>query len=300
MSDTYENLLKETYANRAPTYDQSSGSYHIELCRDLVNFIKPQPGEKVLDVACGTGLVAIDVAARVGAAGKVVAVDWSPEMQAIGKAKLASQVTSSKTTDVANVDWVVADITSEELLEAESVKKVLDEQGGFDVITICQAYMYMPDLQSAIRFWVEKLLRKGGRFVSDMTTEDPSLQYLMTYHLPSALDPSIMLSSGRVHIVDQQSFEDVFKAAGLEVVQTVKTKLYGPEYWFAPDEETGLQVLEGEIERNLPWTPEKDKLQEIRKVWPQIWKNAITTRPDGSQGIEGRHPFYFCFGKKPQ
>lgn len=299
MSEIYNKTLKETFANRASTYDESSGSYHVDLARDFVQFVNPQPRDRVLDVACGTGLVAIDVAGRVGAAGKVIAVDWSPEMQEVGKAKISSQSDSSKTNGIADIEWVVADITSEQLLEQSSVKEVVTKYGGFDIITMLQGYMYLLDLQGTLRFWAEKLLKKGGRIVSDMTTEDPSLQYLMTYHLPMALNASAGLSSGRVYITDQQSFENLFRNAGLDIVQTVRSKLYGPEYWFAADEKTGLEVLQKEIERNLPWTPEKDKLQEAKEIWPRIWKNAATTRSNGSQGIEGRHPFYFCVGRKP-
>lgn len=292
----YTTLMKETYARRASTYDASSGGYHIDLAHDFVQLINPQPGEKVLDVACGTGLVAIHIASRVGPTGQVLAVDWSPEMQEIGKAKVAARPSSS---DAAEIEWVLADITSETLLDEDSIKNVVEQHGGFDVITMCQGYMQLPDLQGAFRFWASKLLKKGGRMISDMTTEDPTLQYLITYHLPLALNPSVGLSSGRVYITNQQSFEELFTSAGLEVVQTVRTKLYGPEYWFGTDEKTGLEVLEGEIERNLPWTPDQEKLQRAKEIWPQIWKEAAITRSDGSQGIEGRHPFYICIGRKP-
>lgn len=185
---------------------------------------------------------------------------------------------------VRRLEWVLADITSEKLLEEPGIREEVELYGGFDVITMCQGYMQLPDLQGTIRFWAEKLLRRGGRMISDMTTEDPSLQYLMTYHLPLALGQSVQLSSGRVHTTSQRSFEEIFEAAGLEVVQTVKTKLYGPESWFSADEETGLRVLGREIERNLPWTPEDDKLHEARAIWPQTWEQAAMTLPDGSRG----------------
>lgn len=163
---------------------------------------------------------------------------------------------------------------------------MVDEHGGFDILTMCQGYMQLPDLQGAISFWAEKLHRKDVRMISDMTTEDPSLQYLMTYNLPLALKPTVGLSSGRVYSTKQQDFENSFRAAELEVVHTVRTRLYGPERWFETDEEAGLAVLEQEIERNLPWTPEEHKLQEARMIWPRIWKDAATTRPNGGQGIE--------------
>ena len=50
----------------------------------FAEFAAPKPGERVLDLACGTGLVARHAAPLVGAAGKVVAFDINPAMLAVG------------------------------------------------------------------------------------------------------------------------------------------------------------------------------------------------------------------------
>ena len=42
-----------------------------------------QPGQRVLDVACGTGVLAREVASRVGATGRVAGIDASPGMIAV-------------------------------------------------------------------------------------------------------------------------------------------------------------------------------------------------------------------------
>jgi SAM-dependent methyltransferase len=44
-----------------------------------------QPGQRVLDVACGTGILAREIAPRIGSAGRVVGVDPSPGMVAVAK-----------------------------------------------------------------------------------------------------------------------------------------------------------------------------------------------------------------------
>ena len=53
---------------------------------DLVACAAPQPGERVLDVACGTGVVARLVAERVGPAGQVVGLDLTPGMLTVARA----------------------------------------------------------------------------------------------------------------------------------------------------------------------------------------------------------------------
>ena len=52
----------------------------------LVNAANPQSGEHVLDVGCGTGIVARQVALRFGASGTVTGLDRSPNMLAVAKA----------------------------------------------------------------------------------------------------------------------------------------------------------------------------------------------------------------------
>ena len=50
---------------------------------DLLDGIKPQRGERVLDVACGTGIVSRLVAERVGLSGKLIGLDINPGMLAV-------------------------------------------------------------------------------------------------------------------------------------------------------------------------------------------------------------------------
>jgi len=60
-----------------------------ELRRRTANLARIQPGEKVLDVGCGTGTLAIIVQQRVGAPGRVVGVDPGTRQIARARAKAA-------------------------------------------------------------------------------------------------------------------------------------------------------------------------------------------------------------------
>src|SRR5690349_12641271 len=126
MSDDHNDRVRKVYSRRAPNYDTSHGGWHIELANEFVRWIDPKPGEKVLDLACGTGLVSIPMAREVGSTGKVVGVDLTTEMIDVGK-----ESASSLSGDAASIDWLTADITSETLLEAASIKEVLLQNGGF-------------------------------------------------------------------------------------------------------------------------------------------------------------------------
>lgn len=96
--------------------------------------------DKVLDVACGTGLVAREAASKVGSGGLVVGVDINVGMLAVARQKDPE------------LDWGLGDVTT----------LPFDEQ-AFDVV-VCQfALMYFPDRRRALREML-RVLRSGGRF----------------------------------------------------------------------------------------------------------------------------------------
>ncbi|MEO6972950.1 MAG: methyltransferase domain-containing protein, partial [Rhodoferax sp.] len=55
----------------------------------LLSQAAPQSGERVLDVACGTGIVARQAAPLVGASGQVVALDMNPAMLGVARTRPA-------------------------------------------------------------------------------------------------------------------------------------------------------------------------------------------------------------------
>ncbi len=59
-----------------------------KIRRRILNLLNLKAGDKVLDVACGTGTSALIMAEMVGANGEVVGIDLSPNMLAVSKAKL--------------------------------------------------------------------------------------------------------------------------------------------------------------------------------------------------------------------
>ncbi|MDZ7413054.1 MAG: methyltransferase domain-containing protein [candidate division KSB1 bacterium] len=69
----------------------------------IVDLAAPQPGERALDVACGTGVVARLAAQRVGGTGQVVGLDLNPGMLAV-----AATVAPPASPTCAPITWRTA------------------------------------------------------------------------------------------------------------------------------------------------------------------------------------------------
>lgn len=142
------------YDERASTYDKSNGGWHVELGQDFIDWTTPHVGAKVLDLACGTGLVTYPAAQAVGFDGLVIGIDLSASMLQEAKSK-------QKTTPQGNgrIVWVEHDISN--LNDIEVVQDVLD-QGGFDLITCCSAFVLLENPAESIKRWAG-LLKPGGK-----------------------------------------------------------------------------------------------------------------------------------------
>lgn len=113
----------------------------------LIERAAPQPGERVLDIACGTGLVTFPLAERVGPEGRVVASDLSQRM-----------------VDIVAADAVARDYPRVETMRASADAHPAIADGSLDLVTCALGLMYFPDTRAVMRE-VMRMLRPGGRAV---------------------------------------------------------------------------------------------------------------------------------------
>ena len=96
-------------------------------------------GDRVLDVGCGTGVLAREIAACVGPEGKVIGLDLNP-----GMLMVAERIRPE-------IDWRQGD-----------AGELPFEEGEFDAVVSQFALMYFPDRERALReMW--RVLAPGGR-----------------------------------------------------------------------------------------------------------------------------------------
>jgi ubiquinone/menaquinone biosynthesis C-methylase UbiE len=87
---------RQVAGNAAETYERALVPAVFATWAPLVVALAdPRPGERVLDVACGTGVVTRLVAQRVGRTGKVVGLDLNPGMLAVAASRAANEPPAS-------------------------------------------------------------------------------------------------------------------------------------------------------------------------------------------------------------
>jgi ubiquinone/menaquinone biosynthesis C-methylase UbiE len=109
---------------------------------ELLRRVPPRPGERVLDVACATGVVARAVAPLVGQAGHVTGLDLSDAFVAWA---------ATVPVEGAAVQWTTAD-----------AQAMPFDDGQFDLVYCQQGLQFMPDRQRAVAE-MRRVLRPDGR-----------------------------------------------------------------------------------------------------------------------------------------
>lgn len=183
------------FFNRRTAYD-AEGDSHPREAQRLLEYVPVKSGQKILDLATGTGLAAISAAKIVAPTGSVIGVDLSPGMLYQAKEKIIAE-------GINNLKLIEADI---ELIEFEP---------KFDLIFCCSALVYVRDIPAIINrcySW----LKPGGYFA--FTTPDRTsylaeikikvCQDLFGIDLPHIIRPLWTAEKCR-NLLQQSGFKDL-------------------------------------------------------------------------------------------
>ena len=125
--------------------------------RALVSAVAPRPGERVLDVATGTGMVAAELIARSDCS--VVGVDQSAEMLGAARARFDGCGANARPPGAAPAEGPRV-----ELIEAQA-EALPFEDASFDALTFTYLLRYVDDPRATVRE-LARVLRPGGRIGS--------------------------------------------------------------------------------------------------------------------------------------
>jgi len=181
-----------------------------------------QPGERVLDIGAGPGLLAAEMAEAVGQSGRVIGLEISDSMLTLGRRRCADPSIRER------VAFVKADAVALPFAD-----------GAFDVAVSTQVYEYVADLKVAFAE-LHRVLRPGGRVLIIDTDWDSivwsaadqeRMQRLLTAWTTRFADPHL-----------PRTLASQLQAAGLQMQRREVLVLFNPEY----DPDT-FSVANGEI-----------------------------------------------------
>jgi len=141
VAETRTGIARGLFAPLGPTYDRYANL--LSFGQDprwrqfLVSRLPVGPSDNVLDVACGTGAVALELVRQKGCS--VVGVDQSPEMLAEARQRVGDRV---------------------RLVEA-SAQELPFEDASFDGLTAAYLLRYLDDLPAGLRE-LARVLRPGA------------------------------------------------------------------------------------------------------------------------------------------
>lgn len=129
-------------AEQAETYEERFvPALFQQWVEPVLQAAEPGPGDRLLDVACGTGVVARAAAARVIPDGSVTGLDLNPAMLAVAR-RVSPQI-----------DWRQGDVAALPFAD-----------DAFDVVTCQAAVFFFPDPTAALGE-MARVTRRGGRVV---------------------------------------------------------------------------------------------------------------------------------------
>lgn len=232
------------------------------LAADLIGTAALRPGERVLDVACGTGVVARLAAERVGTTGSVAGLDLNPGMLAVARSVVPHGV---------SIEWH----------EASAEAMPLPDE-AFDVVICQMGLQFVPDKRAALRE-MRRVLVAGGRLVINMPGPITPFFAIMAEALARHINPEL---AGFVHQVfslhDPDQIRNLIGDAGfheIDVQPHTKTLRLPPpgEFLWQYVQSTPLSMAVAQADEESRAALERDVVAE----WQKFVENGLLMSGQG-------------------
>ena len=215
MASSKISRIAAIYDERSSKYDES---FHPRQAEDFIKWAELQPGQNVLDLCCGTGLVTLPAKQAVGDQGRVIGVDVSNQMLDQARRKAAAAEL--------DITFINGDVTT---LKRQDLS--LQDGQYFDLITCASAFVLLEDPVGALRQWATHL-SPTGRLIIDVPTETSMVVGSL---LEKLLGDSASPLYGRRGVTSVSSLEDAIRNAGLSPIRIFETDSYGATQESAKD-----------------------------------------------------------------
>lgn len=211
---------RHTYNAAADHFDEAPLTFWDRAGRGTVARARISPGERVLDVCCGTGASALPAAAAVGPSGSVTGVDLADNLLAIARSKATErgfEHASFRQGDMESLDY---------------------SDGAFDAVVCVFGIFFVQDMARQVaELW--RMVRPGGGRLA-ITIWGPRIFEPATSHFWSAVQeerPDLHKGFNPWdRIVEPGPMRKLFQDAGIgeveiELEETMEP-LRGPEDWW--------------------------------------------------------------------
>ncbi|OAA50726.1 hypothetical protein ISF_09344 [Cordyceps fumosorosea ARSEF 2679] len=200
------------YEPRAADYDDS---WHPDYTRRLMDLVGVHPRDRILSLACGTGLEIFHAAPTIADDGAIIGIDATKAMLQVAQRKLDAHPSLHR-----RVRLIQHDIT-----DLESCSAL--EKRPFDLIVCSNAFVLLEDRDATIAHWAE-YLKPNGRLVIDIPGEQSIPEGTIIENICKKL--GIKFASDRSWIRSIDSFRAVLESQGFDVkTATVLEKRSGKD-----------------------------------------------------------------------
>jgi ubiquinone/menaquinone biosynthesis C-methylase UbiE len=261
MRDEAAEASRTAFNAAADHYDDEPLSFHVRFGGRAVEHAQLRRGDRVLDVACGSGSSVLPAAQDVGPSGRVVGVDVSDGLLALCRAKV-------ERAGFDNVELLVRDMRELDL-----------PARSFDAVLLVFGLFMVPDMPALVRdLW--ELVKPGGRLVITVWARgllEPA--YSAFFDAVGARAPDLVpRDPGWLHVADPSDLRSALAAGGvpddaIEIVSepAVQELRNAEEFWTI--------VMGSGMRGTLDRLPTADREPVRRQVLDIIEANGITQLP---------------------
>jgi ubiquinone/menaquinone biosynthesis C-methylase UbiE len=251
-----------SYGQGVSGFDRTFGLRMREFVPSLVRLARAAPGNRVLDIATGTGNAAEAAVAAVGPSGHVTAADDTPAMIEQARKRLGS---------LPNITFAI-----------ERAAALTFADASFDVVLCSMALMIFPDRQRALSGF-HRVMRDGGRLsVSINTRPERSLTGAVRMAVAPHVPPIAEAMTHHHSLNSADRLRALLEGAGFRSVETVTETRKFPfpsfDAYFEPFEQGGGPW--GAAYVKLPPDARSAVREDVQRIL------AGNTRADGELVIE--------------
>jgi ubiquinone/menaquinone biosynthesis C-methylase UbiE len=264
--DEFKQQVADMYSQRSK-YDE--GNFHPRLAHRLIEHAKICRGQKILDIATGTGLVAIEAAQLVGSEGWVVGVDISTGLLKLAQRKILA-------ANLSNIELVVADAEDLDFPAA-----------SFDRVLCCSALPYMTNLPADLRLW-HGFLKPDGLIGLCAFAETAFITGVVLKRVALRYGVSLLFSD---LTGTEEKCHTLLREAGFEDVE-IKTEQFGSYISLSETKRTWEHSLKHPLCHPLKQLSSEQLEQAKAEYFAEL--EALVT----AQGIWNDTSTFFAFGRK--